>query len=221
MERPMGVGDIMDHPELRESLIQWEHLGRRPWIIAPKWQIPAIEGMAPQQAMLERHTLPRMWQLLADFPQLLQKYVLRVQKPGWMEPAWTAEPLDICNSDAVALSNGTAVAVITFQVPDRHVASLRWFGQMLDHAAEFNNVIWTIRVNKRPVRTYQDFKQQRGVYAYPTRLAAPIKLKGKDVIEVLATGGANAVSAWARLQGWLVAATSVTQDGTAKDWNVR
>ncbi|HXJ73111.1 MAG TPA: hypothetical protein VNM37_09660, partial [Candidatus Dormibacteraeota bacterium] len=86
---------------------------------------------------------------------------------------------------------------------------------------QWGTVTWTIRVNKRPVRTYHNFKQQRGVFAFPTRLAAPIKLKGKQTVEILATGGATAVNALVRIQGWLVAATAVTQDGTATDWNVR
>lgn len=214
------MGDVLD-PSLRETLIQWEHLGRRPYIVSPDWTAPKLPGLEPHQALLDQHLLPRLWQLLSDYPQLLQKFVYRVQQPGWMEPAASADPLDLCSEVGVPLQNGVAVTIATFQVPDRHVASFRWFGHMLDVAAEWGTVTWTIRVNKKPVRTYFNFKNQRGLYANPTRLAAPIKLKGKDVIEVLATGGATPVNAIVRVQGWLVAVTSVTQDGTAKDWNVR
>lgn len=215
-----NLGDVLD-PSLRETLLQWEHLGRRPYIVKPTWTPPILPGMSGIQALIDQHMLPRLWQLLSDYPELLRKYVYRVQQPGWLEPAMSADPLDICSEDAVALSNGSEVTVISFQVPDRHVVSLRWFGHMLDVADQWGTVTWTIRVNKKPVRTYFEFKQQRGVYAFPTRLAAPIKLKGKDVVEVIATGGATAVNALARLQGWLVAASSVTQDGTGADWNVR
>jgi hypothetical protein len=214
------LGDIID-PTIRENIKNWEHLGRRPYIVKPMWKPPLIAGCELQQQLIDQHLLPRLWQLLADFPELLRRYVLRVQQPGWLEAPATSEPEDICSEIPVALVNGTPVTVISYQVPDRHVASFRWFGQWLDVAAQFGTVSWTIKVNKKPVRSYQNFTQQRGVFAYPTRLAAPIKLKGKDLLVVEATGGAVAVNALARIQGWVMAATSVTQDGTYNDWNVR
>lgn len=218
MSRPMG--DVQD-PSLRETLLQWEHLGRRPYIVAPDWAPPQLEGMQGIQRLIDAHLVPRLWQLLADYPQLLQKFTLRVQQPGWLEPASTAEPLDVCSEDGVALTSGTPVVVVSYQVPDRHVASLRWFGHMLSDSTQWGTVVWTIWVNKKPVRTYYQFKQQRGIFANPTRLAAPIKLKSKDLLQITATGGADDVDAFARIQGWLMAATSVTQDGTARDWNAR
>lgn len=215
------LGDVID-PELRQILIQWEHLGRRPWIVKPKWTPPSLPGMQPVQNLIDQHLIPRLWQLLADYQELLRKGgSFRVQQPGWLEPAWSADPLDICSEEPVALVDGTPVEVLSFQVPDRHVASLRWFGHGLDQGTEWGTVVWTITVNDKPVRTYFKFKQQRGLYVEPTRLAGPIKLKGKDVIKLLATGGSTDVNATGRLQGWLVAAGAVTQDGTAADWNVR
>lgn len=214
------LGDVLD-PDLRKIIHQWEDLGRNPWIVKPDFSPPSIPGLGPVQQLIDVHAMPRLWQVLADYYELLQNGMFRVQKPGWIEPSLSAEPLDLCSEDPVPLQNGVAVVVKSFTVPDRHVASLRWFGHMLDVAAEWGTVTWTVRVNKRPVRTYHNFKQQRGVFAFPTRLAAPIKLKGKQTIEILATGGATAVNALARIQGWLVAATAVTQDGTATDWNVR
>lgn len=215
-----NLGDIIDNPT-RVALKNWEHLGRRPYIVAPLWRPPEIVGAEFQQQLLEKHLMPRLWQLLADFPELLRKYVLRVQLPGWLEQPATSDAEDICSEDPVALSNGTPVVVISYQVPDRHVAAFKWFGHMLDVAAQWGTVVWTIRVNERPVRTYFQFKQQRGVFAFPTRLANVIKLKSKDTIEVMATGGATAVNAFARLQGWVIPVTSLTQDGTHNDWNVR
>lgn len=214
------LGDVQD-PSLRETLLQWEHLGRRPYIVAPDWNPKPIQGLADVQQLIDAHLVPRLWQLLADFPQLLQKFPIRVQKPGWLDPAVTAEPLDLCTEDETSLTENVETVLISYQVPDRHVASLRWFGHMLSDFDAWGEVVWTIRVNKKPVRTYFKFKQQRGNFMNPTRLAAPIKLKGKDRLEIVATGGATSADALARIQGWLVAATSVTQDGTAKDWNVR
>jgi len=216
-----NLGDVMD-PELRETLVQWENLGRRPWIVKPKWAPPRIQGLESIQMLIDQNWMPRFWQLLADYQELLRRGgAYRVQQPGWLEPVSSADPLDLCSEDLVPLADGTPTVVLEYQVPDRHVASLRWFGHMLDVSAQFGTVTWTIQVNERPVRTYQDFKQQRGTVLNPTRLAAPIKLKGKDKLEIIATGGATAVNALARIQGWLVAAGAVTQDGTAADWNVR
>lgn len=214
------LGDVVDD-DLRQTLEQWEHLGRRPYIVSPTWVPRQIAGMEAAQALLDRHLIPRLWQLLADFPEVLKRHVLRVQQPGWLEPPASSEPEDLCSEDPVALSNGTPVTVLTYQVPDRHVVSFKWFGQMLDVSTEWGTVVWSILVNDKPVRTYFEFKQQRGNFMNPTRLAGPIKLKSKDVLVVEATGGATPVNAYARLQGWIMAATSVTQDGTYKDWNVR
>ena len=92
---------------------------------------------------------------------------------------------------------------------------------MLDVSAQWGTVTWTIRVKSKPVRTYHNFRQQRGSFIDPTPMAKPLTLKGKDLLEVVATGGAVAVNAFARMPGWVIPATSVTQDGTAIDWNVR
>lgn len=214
------LGDVVDN-DLRSILEQWEHLGRKPYIVKPAWVPPKIPGMEIQQALLDYHLAPRLWQLLADFPELLKRHTLRVQQPGWLEAPASSEPEDICSETPVALSNGTAVTIISYTVPDRHVAVFRWFGQYLDVGSQWGIASWTISVNDRPVRSYQNFTQQRGNFANPTRLAGPIKLKSKDTIIVQATGGVTAVNALARLQGWVMAATSVTQDGTYKDWNAR
>src|SRR5258706_5562914 len=158
------LGDVQD-PSLRETLLQWEHRGRRAYIVKPRWVPPALPGMDGIQALIERHMMPRLWQLLADYPELLRKYTYRVQQPGWMEPAMSADPLDICSEVPVSLVDSTPVTIISFAVPDRHVASLRWFGHMLSVGSQWGTVTWTIRVNKKPVRTYFDFRQQRGVFA--------------------------------------------------------
>lgn len=215
-----NLGDVVDN-DLRQNLEQWEHLGRRPYIVSPKWIPRPIEGMGPAQLLLDQHLVPRLWQLLADFPHLLKKHVLRVQQPGWLYPPASSEAEDICSETPVALANGTPETIISYTVPDRHVASFKWFGHMLDVSTEWGTVIWSIKVNDRPIRTYFEFLQQRGNFMNPTRLANVIKLKSKDTIIVEATGGPNAVTAIARLQGWVMAATSVTQDGTYNDWNVR
>lgn len=214
------LGDIIDPVE--ESVIrQWEHLGRRPWIVKPTFNPPAIPGMEGAQKFMDGHAMPRLWQLLADYYELLKKGVFRVQQPGWIQAPITSEPQDLRTETPVLLTNGVPVTVLEYQVPDRHLASFLSFGHELTTITEWGTVTWTIQVNKRQVRTYKDFRRQIGTYVNPTLFPKPITLKGKDVLKVIATAGATAVSALARMPGFVVPATAVTQDGTFRDWNVR
>jgi hypothetical protein len=214
------LGDVIDQ-EQEDVIRQWEHLGRRPWIVKPTFNPKAIPGMSGPQAFMDQHAMPRMWQLLADYFELLKKGVFRVQQPGWIQAPITSDHEDLRTDAAVALSNGTPVTVLEYQVPDRHLASFISFGHELTASSEWGVVTWTIQVNKRQIRTYKDFKRQIGFYTAPTPFSKPITLKGKDVIKVIATGGATAVSAYARMPGFVIPATAVTQDGTFRDWNVR
>ena len=214
------LGDVLD-PSLRRTLQQWNHLGRRRWIVKPEWFPDPIPGGEVAQHLIETHALPRLWQLLADNFELLKTGIYRVQKPGWIEPPAGSEPEDIVSENPVALSNGAAVVVITYQVPDRHVAAFPRFGHLLDVAAQWGTVTWTIQVNGKPVRTYHNFKQQRGTVVDPTMMANVLKLKPKDVLEVTATGGATAVNAIARMPGWLIPAAAIVQDGSGEEWKVR
>lgn len=221
-----GLGDIapesVDPMERYFRILRGQvSLPRRGWIVQPQWTPPEIPGAALFQELLEKHSLPRQWQMFEDLFVLLQRGRFLVKSPNWIEPPITAEMEDLVSETPVALSNGTAVTVITYTVPDRCVASFKTFGQLLSDASQWGTVVWNILVNKRPVRTYQDFKQQRGSIVQPTDFPKPITLKGKDVIEVQATGGVAAVNALARLQGFVIAVKTVTQDGSYKDWNSR
>ncbi len=215
-----GLGDVLD-PSLRRTLPQWAHLGRHRWIVKPEWRPEPISGAETQQRLIDDHLIPRLWQLLSDYQELVRRFTLRVQQPGWIVPPFGCEPEDIVSEDPVALANGVATVIVSYQVPDRHVAAFPRFGHLLDVAAQWGTVTWTIRVNRKPVRTYYNFKQQRGTLVEPTPMAKPLTLKPKDLLEVVATGGATAVNALARLPGWVIPVTSLTQDGTAIDWNVR
>lgn len=215
-----AMGEVMD-PSLRKTLQQWAHLGRRQWIVKPDWVPPEVPGMQAAQQLIDEHLVGRLWQLATDYSDLLQRVTLRMQQPGWVTPPFACEAEDLVNESGTALSNGTAVQVIGYHVPDRHVAAFPRFGQMLDRAAEWGTVLWTIQVNGKPIRTYYNMKQQRGTLIEPTFMAKPILLRGKDFIQVMATGGVNPVNAFARLPGWLISAAQMTQDGTAVDWNTR
>ena len=220
-----GLGDIaprsVDPTERLFDIARGQvMLKRRGWIVQPEWAPTPIPGMEGLQKMFEEHSLPRQWQLLQDLFVMLQRGRYLVKSPNWVEPPITAEMEDLCNYVAVVVG-ATNTTIITYTVPDRCVAAFRSFGHMLTVAAEWDNVIWNIFINGRPVRTFQDFRQQRGMYPAPTPFPKPITLKGRDVITVTARTAGAAVSAFARLPGFVIPAETVTQDGSYKDWNSR
>lgn len=220
-----GLGDIapesVDPTERLFRITRGQtSLPRRGWIVPPTWTPPQVPGMEAFQKIFEEHEIPRKWQMLQDFFTLLQRGRFMVKSPNWVEPPITAEMEDLANSVAVVVG-ATNTDIISYTVPDRCVAAFRSFGHMLTVAAEWDNVIWNITVNRRPIRTYQDFRQQHGMYPAPTPFPKPITLKGKDTIAVTARTSGAAVSAFARLPGFVIPAETVTQDGSYKDWNSR
>lgn len=195
-------------------------LPKRGWIVTPKWTPPMIPGMELFQRIYEEHDLPRRWQMLEDFFILLQRGRFMVKSPNWLEPPITAEMEDLVSETPVAVG-ATNTTIITYTVPDRCIAAFRAFGHMLDVSAQWGTVIWNIFVNESQVRTYSDFTQQRGIVAAPTPFPKPITLKGRDVIKVTARTAGAAVNATARLSGYVIAAETITQDGSYRDWNSR
>lgn len=216
-----GLGDIIDNDLLRRMDPQWVHLGRRRWIIKPDWVPPKIQGLENVQQLIDKHLDPKMWIMLRDFYELQKRGTYRIQKPGWIEPPLTSEPEDRVSETGVALQNGTAVTVVSYTCPDRSYAVFKWFGHGLDVAAQFGIVSWTIQIDKRPYRTYNAFLQQRGTLVQPTLLARPITLKPKSVLEVTATGGAVAVNAFARIEGWSISAARIEDGGSGQGFQVR
>lgn len=222
---PPGLGDIapssVDPMERYFQILRGQvTLPRRGWIVQPKWMPPFVPGMEKFQEIFENHELPRQWQLLEDFFILLQRGRFLTKGPNWIEPPITAEMQDLVSEVEVALDT-TDATVVTYTVPDRCVACFQTFGHGLSLAAQWGTVIWTIDINQKPVRTYHDFRLQRGTIVQPTPFPKPITLKGRDVLRVRARRGATAVSATARIQGYVIAAETVTQDGSYKDWNSR
>jgi hypothetical protein len=220
-----GLGDIapasVDPMERYFRIIRGQvMLPRRGWVVNPKWTPPEIQGMESFQKVFEEHELPRRWQMAEDFFTLLQRGRFQVKKPNWIEAPITAEMNDVVNETAIVVG-ATDTVVVDYTVPDRCVAAFKAFGQNLTVGAEWGTVIWNIFVNKRPIRTYQDFTWQRGSVAVPTPFPKPITLKGRDLIEVTAKTAGNAVAAVARLSGFVIAAETVTQDGSYKDWSSR
>ncbi len=220
-----GLGDIapssVDPMERYFRIVRGQvQLKRRGWIVPPEWTPPVVPGMESFQRIYEEHDIPRRWQMAEDFFTLLLRGRFMVKSPNWLEPPITAEMEDLVSEVVVAVG-ATNTTIVTYTVPDRCVAAFRAFGHMLDVSAEWGNVVWNILVNERPVRTYMDFRQQRGIVAAPTPFPKPITLKGRDIIKVTARTAGAAVNATARVSGWVIPAETVTQDGSYRDWNSR
>ncbi len=220
-----GLGDIapasVDPMERYFRIIRGQvQLPRRGWIVTPKWTPEVVPGMESFQKIFEEHELPRKWQMLEDFFILLQRGRFMTKAPNWIEPPITAEMEDLVNEAGVDVLS-TDTDVITYTVPDRCVAVFKSFGHMLTVGSTWGTVVWNIFVNEAPVRTYMDFTQQRGTVPAPTAFPKPITLKGRDVIKVTARTPGTAVKAFARLAGFVIAAETITQDGSYRDWNSR
>src|SRR6516162_9534868 len=216
-----GLGDVLNNELLKSIDPMLPHLGRGRWIVKPEWQPPVIDGLEGVQALVDKHVMQRLWQLVTDQYTLLKRGIFRTQKVGWIDPPATSEPEDRVSETGVALSNGVAVTVLSYTVPDVHYAVFKSFGHALDDASQWGIVSWTIQVNKRPYRTYNAFLQQRGATNAPTLLAKPLICGPKALVEVIATGGPTAVNAFARLVGWSIAAAKVVQDGSWDGLQVR
>jgi hypothetical protein len=221
-----GLGDIqpssVDPMERYFRIVRGQvQLKRRGWIVQPEWTPPVVPGMERFQDLIEQHDLPRRWQMIEDLFVLLQRGRFMVKSPNWIEPPITAEMEDLVSESGVAVDNVTASTVVTYTVPDRCVCSFLSFGHALSDADEWGNVTWNILVNEKPVRTYQDFLLQRGIIAAPTPFPKPIILKGQDTFKVTALRSGAAVTAYARVSGFVIAAETVTQDGSYRDWNSR
>lgn len=233
-----GLGDIT--PKYSNPLeTYWDQqrmgvgLGKRKWIVAPEWKpcsvtVPDGPGadvankmIEAMQQFFECHVLPRNWQLLADFMKKLEQQVFNIKNPNWHEAPITGTPLDLRNDDPASIASALTPTVITsFRVPDRHVGTVLGFGQGVCTFNDWNRVLWTIQVNKRPVVGYQNFRLSIGEYENPTILPKPILLKGRDLFEVtgvLSAAGA-AADTWARSPAFIFPVREVTQDGSWKDF---
>ena len=220
-----GLGDLapasFDPMDRYYRIVRGQvQLPQRGWIVTPKWTPPTIPGMELFQRIYEEHDLPRRWQMIEDFFVLLQRGRFMVKRPNWIEPPITAEMEDLANSTQIVVG-ATDTDIVNYTVPDRVLASFLSFGHGLTVAAEWDNVVWNIFINNKPVRTYQDFRQQRGTTVSPTPFPKPITLRGRDVFRVTARTAGAAVSAYARVPGFVIAAETVTQDGSYRDWNSR
>lgn len=209
---------------------QGVNLTRKKWMVKPSWSPPRVPGMEGLQKVFEDHMLPRNWELLVDLWTKLQCGTYFVKRPNWLEPPITAICIDERTEDCVVVAGGTAgsgdVPLVTFEVPDRHIGTIVAFGNALQNPANFGQIIWRIKINKKEVRCYGTkrtgggFKLQLGTLTNPTRFPNPIRLKYKDLVEVTAAAPAGVTAcAFTRITGWYWPATKLTQDGSFGEYH--
>lgn len=237
---PGGLGDFA--PKSANPLeTYWDiyrqgvGLSKRKLTVDPKWVPCDVGARVPQgpnhdlvaaiiraqQDMLECHSIPRYWQLLADFFMKLQDGTFMVKNPNWHEAPVTGIPKDIRNDDPVSVAATTPTTVVSFRVPDRHVATVTGFGNGMCTFNDWNRVLWTAQVNKKPIVGYQDFRLAIGEYDRPQTLPMPFILKYNDLYEVTArlSAAGAAADVFVRNPAFTFPVRSVVQDGTYKAWN--
>lgn len=220
----MGLGDIgmknLDPLDRYFDIINNPAvLPRRPWNVKPGKEKVLIPGMEGFQQLLEKVVQPDQWQMLVDFMTLLKTDVFFTKKPNWLEPPITATENELISEDPVAILS-TPTDIVTYTVPDRHVAVVTAFGNAIDDPTLWGTVIWNVLLNEKPIKNWQDFKRQRGMIWNPTRLVFPFVLPPNSKFRVTAES-ASAVDGFARCSGYVFPLKFFTQDGTYRDYQTK
>lgn len=214
-----GVGDLhqQDSEPGNNYWTQWRQERARPLEQPVQAPMPQI----PQQ----------MQDLYRVFDRALREHESRkndlcqcVTKPAWIEPPLTSTCLDLFTDVAVTLpagsinggvTPGTLTNLISFNVPDRHIAVFDRMGMQLGDHLSFGNVRFSVRRNDTPLKCYGGFRPQLGEFTNPTKMANPIILKYADQFRVAAQSlDTNEHTAWFRMTGWLISVTELTSMGS-------
>ncbi len=226
---PKQVNPIETYWDTLRQGISWP---RRKWTVKPDFKpcqvkVPPGPGadvaqrtIDAMQEMFECQVLPRNWQLLADFFMKLTQQTFMTKGPNWHEAPITGVPADIRNDTGVSIPGTTPVTVASLAIPDRHVGAVVGFGNGLCTFNDWNRVLWTVQIDKKPVFGYRDFRIGIGEYDKPSMLPKPWTLRGNQLFEVTArlSAAGAAAEAWARAPGFIFPVRTVTQDGSYKDF---
>lgn len=222
-----NLGDLGDIYDKRSDKIETYFdttrfglaLPRRKWIVKPDFdgcRVKELDQSSPGlHNWFECHVIPRLWQLMMDGLVRAGCNTFFVKGPNWLEPPVTASPVDQVSETAVAVSGIIYRDVVTYTVPDRHVATILRFGHGLDDPTQWVNLQWAIRVSGKPIFNYFNFVQQRGTVVDPTPLASMIIVPGGKTIAVSARRAAAgaAINVYARLMGFSIPLHNVDQTG--------
>ncbi|MGH8898202.1 MAG: hypothetical protein ACRDZ4_14575 [Egibacteraceae bacterium] len=234
----LGVGALVPDPKSRPPMggmgdihSQVTEPGQRYW---EQWRQDRASGIITPVA-LEPAEIPVPPEL-AKYAPMIQKWVNQIcccakqemvynQPHPHLAPQVTAITVDVfTGSGGVQLPGaypgpGACVPLIQFQVPDRFIVILERFGNELESANAWGDVVFSMQRNATPLRSYGDFDVQLGRFVDPTRMGSPIILKHKDnfILHAQSKSGQNH-TAFSRVMGWAFAVNTITSDGTYKEF---
>lgn len=220
-DMPTRVTDPLEtyYDQLRQGVM----LPRRKWVKKPDFQPPVIPGAEPLQKFLDEHALPELWTFFADYKKLLECGTYHVKRPNWVEPPLTAIAQPIRTDDVgVSIPGITNVTVLTYEVPDRCFGTLKGIGQGLCPYEGWDNILWTLTVNEKPIKGYFEFRNQIGHIDRENNFPSPVSVKYKDVIKLLARQkvALAATTAYASMTMYTWGAKDISQDGTYQQQHV-
>lgn len=185
-------------------------------IVAPCYKAPKIPGMEGLQKILDDHFFPYLAEALRCASDFNCQKIKFVKNENWIVPPPTAIAIDEQTVQGGVTISATEVTLISFQIPDRMVAVIHSLGQQTTLTGDFDLIIWKLYVNDQPVPTYGEMTSQLGRFVDPTKLGAPIILKGKDTVRMTARlGTVNPANFYfARIMGYKYIARDVTDNGS-------
>lgn len=174
------------------------------WVVKPEWVPASLPESTKEQAFLELHSLPRLYQVLEEFRINLSRTNLIASAPPWIDPTLKSKHFDLRTEDPITLPvGGASTLLLAFTVPDRFAGNLVAFGHDIVDPTQVGNIEFTIQLSGVPIQFYTRFKQQIGQYNQPTPFPINIKLKYRQLVEVVArTTGLIPTDVFARLTGF-------------------
>lgn len=139
---------------------------------------------------------------MEDFFSRLRQTTLKTSQPYWQYPPFDHEDIDIKFKSAAIAAAGTAT-LATITVPQHQVAVITLYGQDVEAvvaptlASSWDNIEWTFKVGKFPLRYYDAFVGQRGnmINMRPTA----ITIMGPETFTVTVENTAAALAYYATI----------------------
>lgn len=184
-------------------------------VIDPNKGVPVYDERHPLPVQLPRECWDYMFSLLRQF-------LVKVEKPSWIEPPARAKPIDRYTPTCGAtIPPGGSASVVDggFTMPAAgHIGFIVKFGMALDVAASWSTTTFTLTKNGVPIQEYIRITSQLGRVEEPSILPVPIALQPGDTINLLANnGGAAPIQAYGRIAGWFFPVQVSTSDGSFRE----
>lgn len=159
-------------------------------------EIPEIvdPGGPTLQKWTDLHFFPRWMQMMHRCMEMLKCGIYFVKREDWWIPPIDSEPIPLFTNLPASVPAGGTATVISFQVPDGMVGSIRKFGHSIDAPVlvpdPFVTTTVSLRINRRAANVLGDVNMQFGPSNDPHEFGSHIMVKWKDLIEVVVTNAA-------------------------------